>query len=389
MMHYRTGTSFAVAGAVVLLSLATACSTDNDATGCTPRAIAFVGPLTGQYRRPPMQNGAELAVRLHNLENPDCPIGYLPFDSQGDPDLAERLADQIVDDQQIIAVIGPAYSGETAAVVPVLEKVGMANITASATNPTLSQQGWSVFHRIVGTDDAQGPAAAAFLREQLGVKRVAVIDDSGLYGKTLADLTAADLGRRGAVIAPRASLDPNRLDYTAVVESIAEIGADAVYFGGVTEPGVRLLKQMRDAGIDIPFMGGDGIFDSSLISGVGPGAQGAFVTCPCLDPTDESTPERKRFADEYRTYFGADPVSFAMEYYDAAQLVLAALASGAPTRRAVESWIDGTKAQGITKELRFGPSGDIEAGPIFVLRVEGDDFSQFATIIDGRVQLNP
>lgn len=386
-MHRRTGTALAAVGAMISLALAAACSSGADTSACTPRAIAFVGPLTGQYRRPPMQNGAELAVRLHNLEQPDCPIGYLPFDSQGDPDLAKRLAEQIIDDQQIVAVIGPAYSGETAALVPVLDDVGMANITASATNPTLSQQGWSVFHRIVGTDDAQGPAAAAFLSEQLGVKRVAVIDDSGLYGKTLADLTAADLGRRGAVIAPRASLDPKRLDYTAVVDSIAEIGADAVYFGGVTEPGVRLLKQMRDAGIDVPFMGGDGIFDSSLISGVGPGAQGAFVTCPCLDPTDESTPERERFADEYRKYFGTEPVSFAMEYYDAVQLVLAALASGAQSRRAVESWIDRANEQGITKELRFGPSGDIETGPIFVLRVEGEDFSQFATIIDGRVQL--
>ena len=379
------GSLGALVGLVTAASIAS-CSADTTSSSCSGSAIAFVGPLTGQYRRPPMQNGAELAVHLYNKANPDCPVGYIPFDSQGDPDLAERLAEQIVDDRQIIAVVGPAYSGETAAVVPVLEVAGMANVTASATNPTLSQQGWKVFHRIVVNDDAQGPAAAAFLSEELGVKRVAVIDDGGLYGKTLADLTAADLGRRGVVIAPRASLDPKRLDYTATVESIAEIGVDAVYFGGVTEPGVRLLRQMRDAGLEAAFMGGDGIFDSSLISGVGSGAQGAFITCPCLDPTDESTPERSRFATEYRKYFGSEPVSFAMEYFDAATLVLDALDAGARTRKAVEAWIDGVNAQGITKDFRFGPSGDIETGPIFVLRVDGDRFALFASVVGDRVQ---
>ena len=377
----------ALVATVAGTTLAVSCSSDSTSSSCSGRAIAFVGPLTGQYRRPPMQNGAELAVHLYNREHPDCPVGYIPYDSQGDPDLAKRLAEQIVDDRQIVAVIGPAYSGETAALLPVINKAGMANVTASATNPTLSQQGWKVFHRTVVSDDAQGPAAAAFLSDELGVKRVAVIDDGGLYGKTLADLTAADLGRRGVVIAPRASIDPKRLDYTATVESIAEIGADAVYFGGVTEPGVRLLRQMRDAGITAVFMGGDGIFDSSLITSVGPGAQGALITCPCLDPTDESTPERSRFAAEYRNYFGDEPVSFTMEYFDATQLVLDALDSGARTREAVESWIDAAKAKGITKDFSFDPSGDIETGPIFVLRVEGDQFSLFASVVGDRVQL--
>lgn len=379
--------AFPAAATLVAALCVASCTADDASSGCAQRAIAFVGPLTGQYRRPPMQNGAELAIVLYNREHPECPIGYLAYDSQGDPDLAARIAEQIVDDPQILAVLGPSYSGETAALMPVLDDAGLANITASATNPTLSEQGWTFFHRAVGTDDAQGPAAAAFLTEQLSVRRVAVIDDSGLYGKTLADLLAADLGKRGVVIAPRASLNPKGLDYTATVASFADIGVDAVYYGGVTEPGVRLLKQMRDAGVTVPFMGGDGIFDPSLISGVGPGAQGAFITCPCLDPADESTPERKGFADAYRDYFGAEPVSFVMEYYDVARLVLTAIDEGARTRIDIDRWLDSAQVEGITKRIQFDEKGDITAGPIFVLRVEGDRFAQHATIIDQQVRI--
>lgn len=384
MMRYRR-MSMVLATVLTTASVAMACSSDPSSSGCTQRAIAFVGPLTGQYRRPPMQNGAELAVVQYNKAHPDCPIGYLPYDSQGDPDLAARLAEQIVDDPQILAVLGPSYSGETAAVMPVFDDEVLANVTASATNPTLSQQGWTTFHRAVGTDDAQGPAAAAFLSDELKVRRVAVIDDSGLYGKTLADLVAADLGKRGVVIAPRASLDPKVLDYTSTVNSLIDIGVDAVYYGGVTEPGVRLLKQMRDVGIAVPFMGGDGIFDPSLISGVGPGAQGAFITCPCVNPTDESSPDRKAFSNAYRAYFGYEPVGFVMEYFDVANLVLAALEDGAGTRAEIDRWLDTVRFTGMTKEIEFDESGDITAGPIFVLRVEGDRFAQYATILDGRV----
>ena len=235
------------------------CGSDSASKGCQPRAVAWLGALTGPARRPPHQNGAELAVHLYNAAHPECPVGYLFYDSQGDPDVAKRLARSIVDDPQIIAVVGPGFSGESAKAIPLFDKVDLATITASATNPTLAEQGWHTFHRVVSNDSTQAPAAVAFLAEQLHVKRVAVVDDGSLYGQALADIAAKDFGNRGIVVAPRTALNPEGLDYGAIVSSIAEIGVDAVYYGGYIDPAVRLLRQLRDAGVTAAFMGGDEI----------------------------------------------------------------------------------------------------------------------------------
>ena len=378
--------AFLVAAVLALGATTASCGSSENTSGCRPRAIAWLGALTGQARRPPFQNGAELAVFRYNAAHPDCPVGYLVFDSQGDPAIAERLAHTIVDDPQILAVVGPGFSGETKAAMPIFEKAGLPVVTASATNPTLAQQGWTVFHRVVGNDAAQGPAAAAFLTLTLGARRVAIIDDGGLYGKSLGDLVAEDLGKRGVVVAPRGSVDATGVDYSATVAAIADIGVDAVYYGGVTEPAVRLLRQLRDAGITVPFMGGDGIFDPSFVSGVGAGSEGAYATCPCLDPDLVDTESRKDFNAAYREYFRESPVGYGMEYSDAAGLMLAALDSGVRTRRGMDAWIDATETEGITKSISFDAAGEVREGPIFVLQVQAGRFKQVASVLNGRVE---
>ncbi|MFM8529652.1 MAG: branched-chain amino acid ABC transporter substrate-binding protein [Ilumatobacteraceae bacterium] len=361
-----------------------ACGSDSSSSSCKPRAIAWLGARTGAARRPPFQNGAELAVHLYNVAHPDCPVGYISFDSQGDPDIAKRLAQTIVDDPQIIAVVGPGYSGETSKALPIFDDAGLANVTASATNPDLATQGWTVFHRVSGNDAAQGPATAAFLAQTLKVRRVASIDDGGLYAKTLADLVASSLGERGIVVAPRGSVDPKGVDYRAAVEAIAEIGVDAVYYGGVTEPGVRLLRQLRDAGSTAPFMGGDGIFDPSFITGVGIGSAGAYATCPCVDPALVDTEARKTFRANYKALFDDAPVGFAMEYFDAATLVLQAIDSGVSSRAAMDRWLDSVDVPGLTKQLSFTDNGEIRVGPIQVLQVVSGRFVQVGAVVEGR-----
>ena len=376
---------FLLAALLAVSTTTVACGSTEHAGGCGSRAIAWLGALTGQSRRPPFQNGAELAVHQYNQSHPDCSVGYIVFDSQGDPDIAVRLAETIVNDPQILAVVGPGFSGETKVAMPIFERAGLPVITASATNPTLSEQGWTTFHRVVGNDAAQGPAAAAFLALALRAKRVAIIDDGGLYGKTLADLVAADLGNRGVVVAPRGSVDAKGVDYRRTVQSIADIGVDAVYYGGVTEPAVRLLRQLRDADVAVPFIGGDGIFDSSLVSGVGAGSSGAYATCPCLDPGLTDTAPRQKFNAAYRAYFGEAPVGFSMEYADAVDLMLGAMDAGASTRKALNSWLSTVDFRGITKPIAFGDSGEVREGAIFVHQVREGRFVQVASVLNGRV----
>ena len=361
---------------------------DKATSGCTSIALASVGPVTGpdsSNGRPP-RNGAELAVRKYNAAHAGCPVGLLTYDTQGIPDNALNLADGIVADPQIVGIIGPVFSGETAAMTPVTDKGGVPVITASATNPSLSQKGWTTFHRIVGNDAAQGPAAAIFMTERLGVHRVAVVDDTGLYGKTIADLTTKNLKSSGVVVPVRISVDPESVDYPDATAAIAGAHVDAVYFGGVGKPGGRLLSQMRGAGITVPFVGGDGIYTPDFIDDSGGASAGAIMTCPCVNSSRPTTAKQTSFAESYRNTFGGDPGYFAAEYYDAANLFLDAIGSGQTTRAGIERWLRTANSVGLTKTIQFDRTGEVKAGAVFVFRVDDQgNFVPTAEVRNGKL----
>lgn len=389
MIRRRTR-GWALLGILALLAAGAACggSSAERSSGCTPLAIAFMGPLTGgdgalgRYSR----NGAELAVRQYDDEHPDCPVGLVSFDSQGNAEYAVNLADQIVADPEVVALVGPVFSGETLAAMPTFEAAGLPVVTASATNPTLSEQGWSSFHRIVGNDATQGPAVAAYMVDVLGVKKVAVIDDTGVYGKTIADLTAKSLQDEGVEVVIRSSVDPGSVDYRNTVTALQGVGVDAVFFGGVTSPGGRLVRQIRDAGIGAPFVGGDGLYGGDFIDNAGGAAVGAIITCPCLNAEKPTGARQTAFADAYRKVYGAGASYFATEYYDAAQLVLEAIRRGNTTRASIQDWLADADYAGVTKDIRFDRSGEIQGSPVFVFRIGPDgSYGQVAEVVDGKL----
>lgn len=365
----------------------TSCSSDDQAS-CPPLALAFFGELTGPVSNSgtTKRNSAAMAVAEHNAANPDCEVGLISYDSHGDTDLPEVLARQIVSDEQIIGVVGPGFSGETAAVMPIFEEAGLPVLTPSATNPTLSQQGWSTFHRLVGTDAAQGPAAVAWLLSADDVKRVGVVDDGTLYGKALADFATEEFNRRGITIAPRQQVEPNRRDYGDVVQAVSSVGVDAVFYGGLGEAGAQLHRQLRDAGVDGLFVGGDGLYNNSFIDAVALGPDGGVsvaVSCPCAGSA--TTDRQRAFIQRYQDLYDAGSLYYAFEGYDAAAMFLAGIDSGARTRPALRDWLGTAEFEGLSKTISFDANGEVVGGPVFINRIVNGEYEAVARVSDGQV----
>jgi hypothetical protein len=157
----RVGASMLV---LSLVGVACGGSDDSSADACEGNSkIAFFGALTGEAGNLGIniKKGLDLAVAQHNEANPDAQIDVEAYDSQGDPDQAPALADKAIADACVKGIVGPAFSGESAAVNAKFEEAGLPLITPSATNPALSTNGWDVFHRALAGDDKQGPGAAS------------------------------------------------------------------------------------------------------------------------------------------------------------------------------------------------------------------------------------
>jgi len=307
-------------------------------------------------------------------------VGLVSYDTQGNPGRAAALAEQVVADPQVIAVIGPVFSGETEAVMPIFDEAGLAIVTPSATNARLSQQGWSTFHRFVSSDAAQGPALAAWLTDTDPSISVAVVDDGSLYGVGLADIIADELDERGATVAVRGAIDPEQVDFSDLIERIERAGVDAIVFGGVANSGAPFYQQVREAGLDMLFAGADGMLIGTFLA-VSAGDPEVLVTCPCIGSA--ITPEQIEFAEEYRRVFGEPVSNYAVESYDATQMMLGLISAGVSTRSEMLSALGEIEYEGLAKTVRFTDTGEVETPEVYLFDVAEGSFVPRVVIRNG------
>ncbi len=355
-----------------LTILAAACGSDNknnsEASGGSSGGkcpsgmqIGFFGALTGDSANLGIniRNGAKLAIDQWNSDNPNCKVTLKEYDSQGDPAQAPGLAQKAAEDKKVVAIVGPAFSGESAQANPIFNEAGLPIVTASATNPDLSKQGWKIFHRALANDGAQGPAVGKYILDTLKGKKVAVIDDASDYGKGLADIVRTTVKDGGGTVATSESIDPKAQDYSATVNKIASDKPDTVFFGGYYQQAGLLVKQLRDAGVTAQFVSGDGSLDPGFVKAAGAtAADGAVITCPCA-------PSPADFQSAYKAKFNTDPGTYSPEAYDSANIILQAIKNGKYSRSDINSYVSSIDYKGITKEFKFSPQGEVEAITIY------------------------
>ncbi|GAB2447437.1 branched-chain amino acid ABC transporter substrate-binding protein [Nocardioides hungaricus] len=318
------------------------------------KSLAFMGALTGDAGAlgQNMVGGIDLALKEYNDKNPDCQVSLKTFDSQGSPDTAPGLATQIVNDDTIFGLIGPGFSGESLATGKTFFEAGLPSISPSATNVTITQQGWTTWHRVIGNDDAQGKADAAYLTGTAGATKVFVIDDGQDYSKGLAGTVKEALG---SALVDSDQISVGQTDMSAAVTKVKASGADAVFYGGYyTEAGL-LAKALRQGGFTGTFMSGDGSEDPSFVKVAGAdAAEGAVLSAPAGPPPSG---------------FSASGL-YATQSYDAANIFLAALQDGASTPEEINNFIGSYTGDGISGPIAFDENGDIKESKIYAYFVK-------------------
>ena len=341
--------------------------------------IGFFGALTGADAQLGIniKNGEQLAISQYDATNPSVKVTLDEFDSAGDPAQANNGATKLINDH-VVAVVGPAFSGESGVADPIFEQAAIPNLTASATKVTLAQNGWKYFHRLLAADDAQGSGDADYLVKTLGAKKVAVIDDASSYGQGLADAVRADVVTAGGTVVLSDHIDPKAADYGATVNKILAAKPAAVFFGGYYDAAGRLINQLKAKAFSGVFMSGDGSEDVKFVTDAGGApAEGAYLSCACADAT--KIPAAQAFSAAYQAQFGSAPEIYSGEAYDAANAVLQAIKSGATTPTAINTYLATINYQGITKTVKFQPNGNVFGGTIYVYKVESGKVVQIGT----------
>ena len=315
-------------------------SSGGGGTGGETLKIGFMGDLTGENSGIviPPRNGAKLAIDEYNATNPAQKLELVEYDSQGSADQAVPLVTQAIQQDKIVGLIGPAFSGESKAAGPVLEQGGIPSISPSATNPGLAQNGWKFWHRVVANDADQGPAIADFLIRAKSPQKAFVISDDQEYSVGLADAMFAALPGQGRhrrarpVRAGRLGLLLHRGQGQRLpagrdrLRRLLRAGRPAAQAAARRrrDRDVRLRRRLARPAAD-PGCRGAGR------RGCGPGL-------PVQHPVRRHVPARwPTSPTKYKAAFNTDPAIYSTEGYDAATLFINAIKGGATTPDAINT----------------------------------------------------
>jgi len=342
--------------------------------------IASVGPLSGSASDygETAKSGAEYAVnqKKEEFKKLGFDLELLAQDDQADPKQAVSVAEMVITNPDVLAVVGHPTTGASITASVKYEQESLAMVSPSATGSNLTEEGKKIVHRICARDDQQGSKAAIFAKNQLGVKTAYVLHDKQAYGQGLADEVKKQFEADGVQVVGFEGVTAGEKDYSAVVNQIVAANPDMIYFGGYYAEAGIIVKQAREKGFKGTFMGGDGLDSADMLKIAGDAANNVVFTSTVGDIA--ATEEGKKWIADYETATGKKVGIFTSFGYDAANVTLngileAIKANGGkkPSREQVLEAIHKTKDfQGQFVKVSFNDKGDNEYAQVFAYKYE-------------------
>jgi branched-chain amino acid transport system substrate-binding protein len=349
----------------------------NGQAKCSGVEIAYVGAESGPNAQLGVNiyNGVQLAVNEHNKANPGCQVAFKKFDTGGDQAQAPGVVTQVVNTKSILGVVGLPFSGESQSTGQIFQQAGLVHITPSATNPTLTQQGWTTFFRALGNDNVQGPAAAKFITGKLKAAKVCVVQDDSDYGIGLAQAITKALGS-AADQACSDKVTTGQKDFSSTVSKVNAAKPDAVFYSGYYAEGAPFDQQLVNGGFQGIFVGPDGVKDPKFVEQAGPASANAYFTCPCVP--GELIPA---FANAYKSVSkGSAPGTYSLEGYDSATVLLKGIDSGVKDRAGMLNYVKNYNGDGFSKHLQWQSDGELATSTVYGYKVQNGKIVYVGTI---------
>jgi branched-chain amino acid transport system substrate-binding protein len=367
-------------GLAVLAALAVAADAQNKGT----IKIVSQTPLSGGQSKlgSAIKNGVELAVQDFGklVTAYGFKFVYEPYDDQANKDTGVANANRLINDNDVLGVVGHLNSGVAIPSSEVYAKVNLTMVSPANTNPLVTDRKSTsdVANRVCGRDDVQGPAGAEFVISNLKAKKIYVINDKTAYGEGLAQAFSARAKALGVTPVVDTGIEASERDFSTILNRAVVDKPDVIYYAGIYDQAGPMIKQIRAKGITSAFVGGDGLDGSDLQALAGADNMKNVYFTTTSGPVS-SLPAAKRFAERYKAKFNADPEGYSAYGYDAARVVIQAIADATkagkgakPTRATVAKAVRSVKFSGVTGAISFNARGDLPTAKYFIIQAQAE-----------------
>ncbi len=326
-------TSVMVASTLLLAGCSTAPSGSSEETTAAPYQVGAILSLTGTYAAlgTSERNALELeAKRVNDAGGVNGRQIELIIEDDGtDEAKAVAAASKLLSQDEVIAVLGATGTGQSMAIRSEINRAGVPQISlaggtviTSTFDPLVFQTPWS------------NALVVPFVLDSLvadGNTKIAVISDSGGYGKDGNAIIIAEAPKKGIQVVSEQTFNPGDTDFSAQLTKIKSSDAQAVLLWTAGKEGASIVKSAADLGLTLPQYGGSGQAKTEFPAGAGPAADGfVFGTGRSLVtsnwPADsEQYKVVSDFSERYEVAYGQNPDIFAGHAFDAMTILVDSL----------------------------------------------------------------
>ncbi len=319
------------------------------AYGAETIKIGLIAPLTGPIATfgQSVDKGVRMAVDEINAKGGllGMKIELIVEDNQAKAEESANIARKFIEQDKVVAIIGPVISSNTLAAAPIAQQSRVPLLSPTATNPRVTQVGNYIF-RACFIDDFQGMVMARFARSSLGKRAetaAILFEKTSDYSIGLAKYFKEEFTKIGGKIVAEESFSSGDQDFSAQLTKIKGKKPDVLYVPSYYDTAGLIIKQARELGINVPILGGDG-FDSPQLAELA----GKENLKDCYFSghffSGSSAPQVKTFVANYKKRYNAVPDMLGALGYDAVYMLADAIKrAGKVDRDAIRTALAATK----------------------------------------------
>lgn len=274
------------------------------------------------------RDGAKLAVEKINKDGGVLgkKIELVTKDNKSDNNEAATAAANLATNDKVVAIVGPATSGASKAVIPNVTKAQVPVVTPSGTDDSITLNKGNVqdwIFRSCFQDSFQGVILAKYATDNLKAEKAAILGDNSSDYAT--GLKKAFKGQYKGDVVAEENFTKGDKDFQAALTKIKKTDFDVLYVPGYYEEAGLIIKQAREMGIEQPIIGADGFGDEKMVKLAGASNvnnvyyTGHFST---LTPANDTV---EPFIKAFKEKYGKEPSTFNALSYDAVFMIKKAI----------------------------------------------------------------
>ena len=262
------------------------------------------------------------------------PVTFYVEDNENQADITTNCYTKLIDETNVLAIVGPDSSTAILAGGPVAQSAGCPAISTFGTNIRVTEIGDYIF-RACFIDSFQGEVMAQYAYEDLGARNVAVIyNNANDFSVGLTESFIENFTALGGTICEQQSYSGSDVrDFNVQMTNIKASNPDAVYMPGMLAELPLMLQQAKNVGIDCPILSGDAA-DTPELAEMAGAEYVEGLTYTSAFSAESQEPAAVAFVEAYERKFGEAPNSNAVLAYESAELVLEAVRTAESLDRA-------------------------------------------------------